>query len=132
MEATESKPVNQKYPTIIPYLMVEGAIKLMAFLKQSFNAEEVQCHLLPDGTVVHAEMRIGDSMIMVSDAKPEYPAMPTMIFIHLDDCDTYYKRTLEAGAKSIREPKNEDYGDRMAGVTDFAGNQWWIASTINK
>ena len=132
MKTIETKPVKKAYPTIVPYLMVEGAAKLMDFLKHAFNAEEVQCQLMPDGAVTHAEMRIGDSMVMVSDAKAEYPAMPTMIFMYLDDCDKYYEQALEAGATSIREPNNEEYGDRMSGVRDFAGNQWWIASAINK
>ncbi|CAN5371059.1 hypothetical protein BH18THE2_BH18THE2_33350 [soil metagenome] len=84
---------------------------------------------MPDGTIGHAEVRLGDSVIMVSDAQgEEYKPMQSGIHLYVEDCDSIYKRALEAGATSIMEPADQFYGDRSAGVKDQFGNRWWIAT----
>lgn len=111
-------------------MTVEGAPRLIDFLKQVFNAEEEERYTGPDGRVIHAEVRIGDSIVMLSDANPEFPALPSMINVYTEDTDAAYKRALKAGATSLREPSNQFYGDRTAGVKDTHGNQWWIATHV--
>ena len=102
---------------------VEGASRLIDFLKQVFNAQEEEVYKGPDGRVVHAELAIGDSILMLSDANPEFPALPAMTNVYTEDVDAAYKRVLKAGTTSLREPSNQFYGDRSAGVKDVHGNQ---------
>lgn len=118
------------YPTVTPYLIVNNAKQLIEFLQKTFDFREVARHLQPDGAIMHAELTLGNSMIMVSEASELYLPNPTMIHLFLNDCDAFYQRALAAGAVSITEPKDQEYGHRSAGVRDQSGNQWWIASDI--
>jgi PhnB protein len=132
MQSTTSKPkpIPQGYHTATPYLAVRGVPKLMTFLKQAFYAEERERMTAPDGRVSHAEMKIGDSIIMMGEPTGESKSMPGMIYLYLEDTDAAYKRALQAGASSLREPTDMFYGDRNAAVTDPVGNQWWIATHV--
>ena len=86
---------------------------------------------ISDGSVKHVEMRIGESLVMIADARPpETKANTTMLYVYLPDVDAAYARALEGGATSIREPHDEYYGDRSCGVTDAFGNQWWMATHV--
>ena len=127
---SKPKPIPQGYHTATPYLAVRGVPKLMTFLRQAFNAEEREKMTTPDGRVSHAEMKIGDSIIMMGEPTGESKSMPGMIYLYLEDTDAAYKRALQAGATSLREPINMFYGDRNAAVTDPVGNQWWIATHV--
>jgi len=128
-EATMAvKPIPDGYHTVTPYLVVQRAAKLIDFLKQAFEAKEIECMTQPDGTIRHAEVRIGDSVVMVSEAKDEWKPMPSGIYLYVNDTDAVYKRALQAGATSIMEPADQFYGDRNAGVKDLSGNHWWIAT----
>lgn len=122
------KPIPDGYRTVTPYLTVQGAAKLIDFLKQTFEAVETELLPRPDGMIGHAEVRIGDSMIMLSDATPEFVPMPARIHVYVKDVDVVYRRALQAGGISLREPEDQFYGDRSAGVRDACGNQWWIAT----
>jgi len=124
------KPIPEGYRSVTPYLIVQGASKLIDFAKLAFGAEETFRMPGPGGAIMHAEMRIGDSMVMLSDATPENPPMPIMIHLYVEDADRVYKRALAAGASSLREPADQFYGDRSAGVKDAFGNQWWLATHI--
>jgi uncharacterized glyoxalase superfamily protein PhnB len=126
------KPIPEGYHTITPYLVVEGAAQLIDFLKQAFDGEEIQRMTRPDGTIMHAEVKIGDSRVMIGEAGGEYPPMPAMLHLYVEDTDALYRRALQAGAVSLREPMDEVYGDRMSGVKDLCGNQWWIATHIKE
>jgi len=84
----------------------------------------------PDGRVGHAEIQIGDSVVMISDASAQSNPIPAMLYVHVPDVDASYKRALQTGATSIMEPAEQFYGDRHGGVRDVAGNQWWIATHI--
>jgi uncharacterized glyoxalase superfamily protein PhnB len=79
---------------------------------------------------MHAEMDVGDSVIMLSDATPQFGPMPATMVVYVDDCDRVYKQALAAGASSEREPADQFYGDRTAGVNDAFGNKWWIHTHI--
>ncbi len=124
------KPIPDGYRTVTPYLVVEGATAVLDFVRQAFGATEKFRMETPDGSIGHAEVQIGDSMVMVGSAGPETPAMPAMIHLYVDDCDATYEQALAAGATSEREPTDQFYGDRSAGVRDPAGNLWWIATHV--
>ena len=124
------RPIPDGYHTVTPYLMVQGADKLIDFLKQAFDAEESFRMAGPGGTVSHAEIRIGDSVVMIGEASGEWQPMPGVMHLYVTDTDATYKRALQTGATSLREPANQFYGDRSAGVKDPAGNHWWLATPI--
>ena len=126
---TSVKPIPEGYHTVTPYLLVQGAEKLINFMKNAFDAKETEQYSMPDGSIGHAEVRIGDSVIMVADAQgDEYKPMAAGIHLYVEDCDVTYKRAIGAGATSVREPQDQFYGDRSAGVNDQFGNKWWIAT----
>jgi PhnB protein len=114
--------------TVTPYLTVQGAAKLIDFLKQAFEAKEIHCMTRPDGVIGHAEVRIGDSVVMMSEACGEWKPMPAMLYLYVEDMDAVYQRALEKGATSLREPMDQFYGDRSGGVQDPCGNHWHIAT----
>lgn len=118
------------YHSVTPQLLVKNASELIGFLEQVFDAEVVERYLTPDGNIMHAMVRIGDSPVMIADASQEFPERPGMLVVYVEDTDATYQRALTAGASVIREPKNEFYGDRTAGVVDGFGNQWWLATHI--
>lgn len=124
------KPIPEGYHTVTPYLVVEGVAQLIDFLKQAFDAKEIQRIALPDGTISHVEVRIGDSVVMMGEAGGDFKPMPAMIHLYVEDMDTVYRRALQAGATSVRAPEDQFYGDRTGGVQDSFGNQWWISTHI--
>jgi uncharacterized glyoxalase superfamily protein PhnB len=123
-------PIPAGFHTVTPYLVVQGAAKLIDFLKQAFDAKEIMRMPLPDGTIMHAEVKIGDSIVMMGDARGEMKPMPAAIYLYVNDADATYQRALRAGATSTMEPADQFYGDRNAGVKDPVGNQWWIGTHI--
>lgn len=123
--ASQVKPIPEGYHTVTPYIVVAGVAKLIEFVKQVFDAKEVFVSRRPDGTVQHAEVKIGDSIVMMGES-PE-KQFPAMLHLYMEDVDAVYRRAIAAGAKSVREPADQPYGDRTGGVEDAFGNQWWIA-----
>jgi PhnB protein len=130
----ESAPTVSPIPpglhTITPYFQVSDARKLIDFVTQAFGAEEMFRVPMPDGSIVHAEVRIGDSMIEVADAGEQYKAMPGAIHYYVEDTDAVYRRALDAGGISLAEPVDQAYGERSAGVRDPVGNNWYIATPL--
>jgi PhnB protein len=124
------KPIPDGYHSVTPYIVVDGASKLIDFLKRAFGAVVVSSMEQPDGTVAHAEVRIGDSMIMLGQANQKWPAMPSALYLYVPDTDATYRQALQAGAKSIMEPADQFYGDRNGGVQDAFGNYWWIGTRV--
>jgi PhnB protein len=122
------KPIPESYHTVTPYLTVQGVPKLIDFLKQGFEAQELERVMRPDGSIGHAEVRIGDSVVMMGEACAEWKPMPSAIYLYVNNTDAVYKRALQAGATSVMEPADQFYGDRSAGVKDPSGNHWWIAT----
>jgi PhnB protein len=116
------------FHTATPYLIVEGAAKLIDFLTRAFDAKEIERLPGPDGKIAHAEVRIGDSVIMMGDARDQWKPMPGSIYLYVKDTDAAYNRALQAGASSLMEPADQFYGDRNAGVRDPVGDIWWIAT----
>ncbi len=90
------KPIPQGYHSVTPYLVVDGAAKLLEFLKQAFGAEETSPRMArPDGTIMHAEIRIGDSRVMLGEPMGEFKPMPAALYVYVNDCDAVYKRALQ-------------------------------------
>jgi PhnB protein len=121
------KPIPDGYHSVTPELNVKGAAKLIDFMKQAFGAEEVMRMPGPDGALMHAEVKIGDSIVMTSDAVREAP-MPGSVFLYVNDVDGVYKRAIQAGATSLMEPTDMFWGDRFASVKDAFGNKWGMAT----
>ena len=124
------KPVPDGYHTVTPYLIVEGAARLIAFAEHAFGATTVVRMQRPDGTLGHSEVQIGDARVMLAEATAQWPPMPGALFLYVEDVDAVYRRALEAGARSVMAPADTYHGDRMGGVFDPCGNQWWIATQI--
>ena len=127
--AGQCKPKG--YTSISPYIMVAGAQQLIDFLKRAFGATELRRYDMPDGTVMHAELRIDDTVVMLADAGGNWPAFPVWLHLYLPDVDAAYRRALEAGGASVQEPvRREGEPDRRGGVKDPAGNTWWISTQV--
>ena len=122
------KPIPDGYHSVTPYLVVQGVAKLIDFLKQAFDAKEIERMAGPDGSVMHGEVRIGDSVVMLGEAWGESKPIAAALYLYVNDTDVTYRRALQAGATPLREPADQFYGDRSGGVKDPAGNQWWIAT----
>lgn len=118
------------YRTVTPYLVVADAAAELTFLKAAFDAAEVECHREADGRVTHAEVTIGDSLVMIGQAKGPWKPTPAMIYLWVPDVDATYACALEAGATSEAAPEDKDYGHRNAGVVDPGGVTWWIAAPV--
>jgi PhnB protein len=130
------KSVPAGHHTVAPYLAVKDGVKALEFYKEAFGAVEAYKLVMPDGRLGHAEIRLGDSVIMLSDEFPEYggKAPPTLggspvsIHVYVDDVDAFVKRAVAAGAKERRPVADQFYGDRSGQVEDPYGHLWWIAT----
>jgi PhnB protein len=132
------QPIPEGYHSVQPYLHIRGAAKALDFYQKAFGATEKLRMPQDDGLIGHAEIQIGDSVIMLADEKPEsgiyspthFGGSAVSIMLYVENCDATYKQALAAGAKSLREPADQFYGDRMGGVEDPFGFQWWIGTHI--
>ena len=117
------------YNSVSVYVMAEGIGRVVEFLKQTFDATELRRYDKPDGSIMHIEVRIDDTVVMLADADGTWPAFPVWLHVYVDDVDQTYRRALAAGGVSIQEPtQREGDPDRRGGVKDPAGNTWWIAT----
>ena len=125
------KPIPDGFHTVTPYLIVDGAQKVIDFMQQALSAKhDHEPTLRPDGKIMHATLKIGDSMVMISDASEHAKAMPVMLYLYVPNVDAAYQLALKAGATSIMEPADQFYGDRSGGVKDTAGNSWFFGTHI--
>ena len=127
---SNAKSFPRRYHTVTPYLTVQGADELVGFLRQVFDAQVTERITRADGMVAHADVRIGDSIVMLADASSAWKPMPGAIYIYVSDTDATYQRALQADGISLMEPADQFHGDRMAGVQDPFGNVWWIVTHI--
>jgi uncharacterized glyoxalase superfamily protein PhnB len=124
-----TNPIPDGYHAITPYLVVRDAEKELAFLTKAFGAVATHPpHRRPDGKIMHAEIKIGDSRVMLGEATEEWPPATNSLYLYVPDVDATYKHALNAGAKSAMEPMDQFYGDRSGSVKDPSGNIWWIAT----
>ena len=129
--AAKVKPVPEGFHTVTPYIVVDGAEKIIRFMKEAFGAEPVfEPMMQPDGKVMHAEFKIGNSIVMISDSSERAQATSSMLYLYVPNVDAVYQKALKAGGTSVMEPADMFYGDRSGGVTDPAGNHWHIGTHI--
>jgi len=116
------------YSTVSPYLVVDGAAGTIDFLTRVFGAAELRRFATEDGRVMHAEVRLDDSVLMIADGAEGWPPVPAHVHVYVADVEATYRRALEAGASSVQEPARKDDGDRRGGIRDAGGTTWWIAT----
>ena len=132
------KPIPEGYHTLTPSLSVENASEAIEFYKRAFGASERARMLGPDGKIAHAEIQIGDSIVMLADPFPMATTKPptqiggtaVTLFLYVEDTDAAYKQAIDAGAKSEMEPDNMFWGDRFGSVVDPYGHSWAIATHV--
>ena len=133
-----AKPIPEGYHSVQPYLYLKNASDAIAFYAKAFGATERM--RMPDnnGRIMHAEISLGDSCIMMADeneaigaySPQHYGGAPMSLMIYVEDCDVIYQRAMAAGATSLREPADQFYGDRTAGIADPFGFHWYIGTHI--
>lgn len=116
------------YHSLQPYLPVADVRAQLAFLQEGLGGVVTEKIELKDGTIQHAEIRVGDSIVMVGQARGQWKPMPCCIYHYVADVDHAFARAVSAGATSIVAPQDQFYGDRSGGLIDPNGNQWWLAS----
>ena len=134
---SDSKSPARVYNTLQPYLIIKNCAAALDFYKAAFGATERMRANRPDGRIMHAEIQIGDTCVMMADEAPEqrafspqhYGGSPVSLHFYVADCDAVFRQAVAAGAKSEREPADQPYGDRMAGIIDPFGYTWWIAQS---
>jgi len=126
---SKCKPVPEGYHTITPYVVVDGAEKIIGFIKDAFAAQPLFDPMMrSDGKVMHAEFKIGDSIVMIADTSERAPATSTALYLYVPNVDAVYQKAIKAGATSLMEPQDQFYGDRSAAVRDAAGNRSFIGN----
>ncbi len=126
-------PIPPGYHTVTPYLMVREADKLIELLKDAFGAEMLERHDQPDGKVMHAEVRIGDSPVMISEACDTMEGMgpvQSVLYLYVEDADAVFKKAIATGCTEVMPVDNQFWGDRMGGVVDPWGNRYWISTHV--
>lgn len=118
------------YTSVSPYLIADGAQRVIDFLKEAFGAAELRRFDGPAGSVMHAEVMIDGSVVMIADAGGDWKPVPSHLHVYVPDVDATYRRALGAGGVSVQEPKQGDDPDRRGGVLDPAGNTWWISTQV--
>lgn len=124
------KPIPEGFHTVVPYLTVDDAESLINFIQRAFDGQVAYRMNDEQGNVRHAEMKIGDSRIMIGQARDEWKSRPGMLVLYVPDCDAVYKKALDAGGTVVRELTTQPYGDRSGGIEDRQGNQWWISTHV--
>jgi len=124
------KPIPEGYHTFTPYFVVEGASDFIEFVKKAFDGKEVFRAPAPGGKIGHAEMRAGDSILMLADATPEYSPSRMVGYLYVPDVDATFRKAVAAGAQSKREPANQFYGDLVGTVADRWGNTWSVGTHV--
>ena len=118
------------YASLSPYLVVDGAQKLIDFLLATFGAKVTRRFVNDDGSLMHGEIMIDDTVVMLSDASESYPAFPVWLHVYVPDVAATYEKALAAGGISVQEPVQKDDPDLRAGVQDPTGNTWWLATQV--
>ena len=124
------KPIPEGFHAVSTYLFVEGASRLIEFISAAFDGELIFHQTRPDGAIMHATMRVGDSMIMLADPTSLFGPMPASIYLYVRDSDAVYHSALNAGGVSVFPIMTLPSGERYGGVKDPCGSIWWIATHV--
>jgi PhnB protein len=119
------------YTTVSPYLVVDGASRTIDFLERVFGAVELRRFPDQTGKLMHAEVRIDDSVVMIADGIETWPPVPSHVHVYVPDVDAVYRRAVEAGATSVQEPIQKEDEDKRGGVKDPGGTTWWISTRVD-
>lgn len=122
--------VPDGYGAVTPYVIVKGVPDFIAFMEKAFGAVDRGQVPNDDGTIGHAEVQIADSILMMFDAKPDWPATPGFLTLYVEDCDEVHRAAVEAGATEVTPLSTNAWGDRGSRVRDPFGNIWWIQSHV--
>lgn len=127
-----NKPYKPEfYNSVSPYFIVNGAQKMIDLLKELFNAKEMRRYEIPDGTIMHVEVQIDDSIIMIGDASEQFPANTHMMHVYVQDVEKVFEKALHLNCESISPPnERKDDPDRRGTFKDFAGNIWSVATQL--
>lgn len=123
-------PIPEGYHTVTPWIITRDSRQAMAFAARAFDAEEIAVVAMPDGSVWHAEMRIGDSVVMFFDSRPGWQDTPCFLRLYVEDGDATFKQALEAGATAVTEMTELFFGDKVGRVRSPFGNVWWIQERL--
>jgi PhnB protein len=127
--ARDAAPLAAGYHSVNPYFVVADLPSFIAFLVNVFHGvEQREREMRADGTTAHADVLVGDSLVMMSQADAKYAARPAVHFAYVEDVDATYVRALDAGSTSIMAPADQAWGDRVAGIFDPFDNRWWIGT----
>jgi uncharacterized glyoxalase superfamily protein PhnB len=126
--AKQVQPIPEGFHTLTSYLLVADAKKEVEFAKAAFDAQEVHISKLPNGSIMHATLKIGTSMLMLGQVSGEMKPVPSMLFMYVEHVDGVYQRAVKSGGKSVHEPTEQMWGDRAGAVTSPNGIQWWIST----
>jgi uncharacterized glyoxalase superfamily protein PhnB len=118
------------YTSVAPYLIINDADGTIAFLERTLDAKVLRRMPSQDGKVMHAEVRIDDTVVMLADAAPDWPEVSAHVHVYVPDVDASYQRALDAGATSVQAPAKRDDEDKRGGVKDASGTTWWIATRV--
>jgi len=119
------------YHDVSVYIVAEGAARVMEFLKNVFGAEPLRRFDKPGGTIMHAEVRVGDTVIMIADAGGAYPAFPVWLHVYVPNAEGAYRQALEAGGEAVQAAVQKEHDpDRRGGFKDPAGNTWWVSTQM--
>ena len=124
------QPIPERYHSVTPYIVVPDVARQIEFLESAFEARVVERLESPDGSVRHAEVLIGDSIVMLGAPREEAKTGGVVLYLYVVDVDETYRRALAAGAASFQEVTDQFYGDRVGAVDDPFGNQWWISTHV--
>jgi PhnB protein len=119
------------YTSVAPYLIIDGASRTIDFLMRVFGAMDLRRFPDPSGRLMHAEVRIEDTVVMLADSAEGWPPVASHVHVYVPDVDATYRRALEAGATSVQEPVKKDDADKRGGVKDAGGTTWWIATKVD-
>ena len=127
-----TKPVPEGYHAVTPFVIAKGAARFIDFMKEAFDGTDLGRVVDEHGAIGHAEVRIGDLVVMTFDAKDGWPETPAFLRLYVADVDSTYQRALKAGATSVTDLTNMPWGDRICRVRDPLGNLWWLMTRIEE
>jgi len=133
---SENKPrvpfARKGFHTVTPFLIVDGAMQLLEFMKKAFDAELEFISKSDEGSIIHAFVRIGDSTIMIADTMEGMKAEAALLYLYVKDVEDTFRRACDAGGTVLADITNQFYGDRAGGIRDQWGNSWWIGTQIEE
>jgi len=126
------QPIPENYRTVTPWILSHDTAGLIDYMKRAFDAAEITRVVGEDGRIGHAEVQIGDSVVMAFDAPADWPPTPAFLRLYVEDADALHRRAVEAGGTSVTEVTHLLFGDRIGRVRDPLGNLWWLQTRVEE